>query len=66
MLLKHGGRRYARTLSKLKNNNCLRAVRLAPEVVKVGIDSDKHIGLPTVRYPGLGSLHLPADTDFPR
>lgn len=49
----------ARVLAKLKQSALFAAFAIAPEVVRVGIDGDRHIGLLTVSFPGRGRLHLP-------
>lgn len=52
-------RRAARTLSQLKQDAVRAAVGIAPELVRVGLDDDLHIGLLSVSFPGLGRIHLP-------
>ncbi len=51
----------ARLLSRIKVAAVKRAILLAPEYVVVGIDSDYHIGLPSVRWQSKGRLHLPVN-----
>ena len=52
-------RRAARTLSQLKQDALRAALGIAPELVRVGLDDDLHIGLLSVSFPGLGRVHLP-------
>ena len=57
-------RATARRLAQIKQQKLLNAYRLLPEIIRQGIDSDHQIGLPTLRWPGRGAYHLPADTEF--
>lgn len=58
----HDRRRHnaARRLSHIKHAAVARAVELAPEQVRVTLDTDFHVGLLSVRFIGGGRLHLPA------
>lgn len=49
----------ARTLSRLKQTALRTAIAIAPDVVRVGMDDDFHVGLLSVVFPGRGRLHLP-------
>ena len=41
------------------------AISILPERVTVGIDDHFHVGLLSVRYRGLGRMHLPAEARIP-
>jgi len=56
-----GHRRNARRLGEWKVRAIRLAVSLAPEQIRLTIDDDYQIGLLSVRWPGHGRLHLPAD-----
>lgn len=55
-----------RSLSRIKTNAARRAFELAPEYVTIGLDDDFQVGLPSVRWRGLGRLHLVAATETGR
>jgi len=57
-------RRSANRLAKLKASAVQLALSLAPERITVTIDDDYQVGLLSVRWPGHGKLHLPANTRF--
>lgn len=50
----------ARRMGDVKINAALRACELAPEMVRIGIDSSFQIGLPCIHWSGRPSMHLPA------
>lgn len=52
-------RRTARVLSQLKQDAVRAALAIAPDLVRVGLDDDLHIGLLTIAFPGQGRMHLP-------
>ena len=54
--------RGARRLSQMKKDAIQLVAFVLPEQLHVTIDSDKHIGLLSVRLDGHGRLHLPADS----
>lgn len=54
----------ANRLSRLKTDAIRLVLSLVPEQVSVTIDDDYQIGLLSVRWPGHGRLHLPADTQL--
>jgi hypothetical protein len=61
-LVAAAGRQHAaRRLSKLKSDAIRLAMSLAPNRIRVAIDSDYQVGLVSVRCLGRGMLHLPAD-----
>lgn len=48
-----------RALSELKFLGCKLARKVAPEKVKVRIDFNQQVGLPSICFRGVGALHLP-------
>ncbi|GFO81276.1 MAG: hypothetical protein A49_09030 [Methyloceanibacter sp.] len=60
-----GRTRSARLLGDVKRTAITRAIQLAFDEINVSIDSDRHIGLVSVRWAGQGRLHLPADVALP-
>lgn len=65
-LLRRGRHRAAAILAILKVDAVRRALELAPERVRVTVDSDFQVGLLSVRFAGVGRLHLPPATDLSR
>lgn len=72
---KHAGRMYhllrqqsryeqALKCAEIKESCLRRAIRLLPDEIKVSIDSTYQIGMLSVRWPGHGALHLPADVQL--
>ena len=59
-----GDRHGARCLSQIKKDAIRLVAFVLPEHLKITLDSDKHIGLISVRFDGHGRLHLPADSDL--
>jgi hypothetical protein len=55
-----GRRKSARCLAAVKLKAIKLAFRLAPECLKIGIDGEYQIGLPSVSWSGRGRLHLPS------
>jgi len=55
----------ARQLAKIKRDSIRAAITLVPDEIVTTIDDDYQIGLLSVRWPGRGRLHLPADTRLP-
>ena len=63
--LQHRGRsRAAALLAFQKVSAVRRAIILAPESVLVTVDNDYQIGLLSVRFVGVGRVHLPPTTDL--
>ena len=60
-----GSRKAARVLGRIKHAAIARASELAPEQVRVTLDTDFHVGLLSVRFDGHGRLHLPAAAEMP-
>ncbi|MCG3130420.1 MAG: hypothetical protein FLDDKLPJ_01177 [Phycisphaerae bacterium] len=56
-----GQSRSSRVLGEIKRAALERVAELVPDEVGMTIDSDRHIGLVSVRWNGHGRLHLPAD-----
>ena len=54
----------ARDLSIIKVASVRRTFELAPELIRIAIDDDLHIGLLSVRCNDGSRLHLPAATDI--
>ena len=52
------GRRGARLLADIKLAAARRARELAPEMAVIGIDGSYQIGLLTLRWHGLGAMHV--------
>lgn len=52
-------RRSARALGRLKQEAVRAAIAIAPDVVRVGLDDEIHVGLLSVAFPGEGRLHMP-------
>ena len=50
----------ARHLGRIKHAAISRAIELAPEQVRVTLDTDFQVGLLSIRFNGRGRLHLPA------
>jgi hypothetical protein len=48
-------------MGELKARCVARVAEILPEQVRVTIDRDYQVGLISVRWPGHGRLHLPAD-----
>jgi hypothetical protein len=61
-LVSVGHHRGARRLGELKARCLERVVEILPEQVRVTIDNDYQVGLISVRWPGRGRFHLPADS----
>jgi len=62
--VKSGRHIAARKLAEIKLEAIKSAMRLAPETIIASIDDDYQVGLVSVRWPGRGSLHLPASCDL--
>jgi hypothetical protein len=56
-----GRRRNANRLADSKLQAIRLAMSLAPEQISVTIDDNYQVGLLSVRWPGHGRLHLPAE-----
>lgn len=52
-------RRSARALGRLKQEAVRAVLEIAPDVVRLGLDDEMHVGLLSVAFPGGGRLHLP-------
>jgi len=50
-----------RALADLKQRCIQRAIELAPDIIRITVDDDFHVGLMSVRGPGNRRLHLPAN-----
>ena len=62
----YGQSHAARQLAEIKRDAIRTAITLAPDEIVTTIDDDYQIGLLSIRWPGRGSLHLPADTQLPK
>ena len=60
-----GQTQTARQLAEIKRDAIRTAIALVPDEIVTTIDDDFQIGLLSVRWPGQGRLHLPADTVLP-
>jgi len=63
-LARRGRRRAAAVMADRKLDAVRRALRLAPELVLVTVDNDFRIGFVSVRFAGVGWLHLPPGADL--
>lgn len=62
---KDEGRKNASLLlGRIKQAAITQALEVAPEKVRVTLDTDFHVGLVSVRWDGRGRLHLPAAVDL--
>lgn len=59
-----GRHRNAKRFADSKLQAIRLAMSLAPEQISVTIDDNFQVGLLSVRWPGHGRLHLPADTQL--
>ena len=57
--------RVAASLAITKVKAVRRALALAPELIRITLDSDFQIGLLSVRFAGVGRVHLPPATELP-
>lgn len=58
-------KRSAKQLGRVKQAALQVAVAIAPDVVRVGIDDEFHVGLLSIAFPGRGRLHLPLTSFHP-
>ena len=59
-----GNRRAAQLIGEVKARSLNRVARIIPGQVRITIDHNFQIGLISVRWPGHGSLHLPAGSQI--
>jgi len=55
-------KKAAARFADLKERAIDRAVAIVPELIQITIDSNYQLGMLSVRWPGHGRLHLPADS----
>jgi hypothetical protein len=55
-------KKAAARFAVLKERAIDRAIDILPEQIRITLDADYHIGMLSIRWPGHGLLHLPADS----